>query len=160
VYFPRALLPSSSFILNSVESLVTFVLLFILWIYYGYVLPYSIFILLLTMTGTILMSWGLSLCLSGINMRYRDFNYIIPILLRLGLIITPIAFSITEVPENWSYLLYLNPATPFIELFRFSLWGSPLSQIAIYTGLFWAVFLPFVGLYYLNYLDSYIADIL
>lgn len=160
IYFPRILLPTSGFLVNIIETMVALILLFAAAVYYHQLdIQHPLaFITVLLAAG--LVSWGISTVLAGINLRYRDVNFIIPIMLRMGLIITPIAFSVQSVPENYQIFMYLNPATAFIEILRWSLWGLEFDMMAVYFAGAWTLFMPVTGILYLNWLDRFIADVL
>ena len=55
------------------------------------------------------LSMGLGLWLSSLNVRYRDFRYVIPFIIQLGMYISPVGFSSEVVPEKWKLLYSLNP---------------------------------------------------
>jgi len=160
IYFPRILLPTSGFLVNMIETLVALMMLFAAAFYYDQFDIQHPLALVVVLLSAALVSWGISSVLAGINLRYRDVNFIIPIILRMGLIITPIAFSVQAVPESYQLLMYFNPATPFIELLRWSLWGLECEMSAVYFACGWTLLLPMMGILYLNWLDRFIADVL
>jgi lipopolysaccharide transport system permease protein len=160
IYFPRILLPTSGFLVNMIETVVALLLLFAAAIYYDQTSIAHPISFIVTLLAAGLVSWGISTILAGVNLRYRDVNFIIPILLRMGLIITPIAFSVQSAPESYQLLMYANPATAFIELLRWSLWDLELNAFAPYFAIGWALLFPVFGILYLNWLDRFIADVL
>jgi len=160
IYFPRILLPTSGFLVNMIETFVALLLLFAAAIYFNQFTIQQPIAMLAILLSAGMVSWGISTILAGINLRYRDVNFIIPILLRMGLIITPIAFSVQSVPQSYQLLMYINPATAFIELLRWSLWGLEFNIIALYFAVAWTLFFPIIGILYLNWLDRFIADVL
>src|SRR5690606_25774364 len=67
---------------------------------------------------------GAGLWFSAFNVRFRDFRYIVPFLMQLGMFISPIGFSSNLVPVEWRMLYSLNPLVGVIDGFRWALLGS------------------------------------
>ena len=71
-----------------------------------------------------LTSLGPSLFISALNVKYRDFRYIIPFIVQFGLYVSPVGFSSAVVPEKWRLLYSLNPVVGVIDGFRWCLLGG------------------------------------
>jgi len=71
-----------------------------------------------------LASWGPGLWLTSMNVRYRDFRYIIPFVVQFGLYVSPVGFSSSVVPEQWRLLYSLNPMVGVIDGFRWCILGG------------------------------------
>lgn len=124
VYFPRLAIPLASTFSALIDLLVALVVLAILMIAYGIAPTWRIaalpfFILLAAVTAT-----GVSLWLSALNVRYRDFVHAMPFLLQVWMFASPVAYATTIVPEKYRLLYSLNPAVAFIEGVRWSVLGS------------------------------------
>jgi lipopolysaccharide transport system permease protein len=124
VYFPRLAIPLASTFSALIDLLVALVVLAVLMIAYGIVptwrlaaLPF--FVLLAAVTAT-----GVSLWLSALNVRYRDFVHAMPFLLQVWMFASPVAYATTIVPEKYRLLYSLNPAVAFIEGVRWSVLGT------------------------------------
>ena len=72
----------------------------------------------------LLASLGPGLWMATLNLKYRDFRYVIPFIVQFGLYITPIGFSSEVVPEKWRLLYSLNPMVGIIDGFRWSVLGG------------------------------------
>lgn len=160
IYFPRIALPLSKALTALVDLLIVLLLLVILlWFYqvplspHWYFLP--IFILLSICCGLAGGIW-----LSALTIRFRDFRFITPLLLRLGMFATPIAYSTTAVPADYQTLFYLNPVAGIVDGFRWCILGEmpPSSWAWLSFGLLF--FLLITGLVYFNHVEREIADIL
>src|SRR5205807_2150351 len=82
----------------------------------------------------LLTSAGPGIWLAALNVKYRDFRYVIPFIVQLGLYVSPVGFSSSVVPENWRLLYSLNPMVGVIDGFRWSIGGAvpfPSSSVAI-----------------------------
>ncbi|MGL5888667.1 MAG: ABC transporter permease, partial [Bacteroidia bacterium] len=130
VYFPRLIVPLSSIIVCLVDFLIAFVILIALMIYYGQLPGVQIFALPAFLLLAILSATGGGLLLSALNVKYRDFRYVVPFIVQLGLFISPIAFSTSEIyasdklPEVIKWMYSLNPMVAVIDGFRWSLFGD------------------------------------
>lgn len=124
VYFPRLIIPASAVIVSFVDFLSSSAILFCMMIWYGVfpdwrVLTLPLFVLLAT--GAAL---GAGLWVAALNVKFRDFRYIVPFVVQLGLYISPVGFSSSIVPEKWRLLYSLNPLVGIIEGFRWAIIGT------------------------------------
>jgi len=124
VYFPRLIIPAASVIVSVVDFLISFAILIVLMAWYNYwpswhmlTLP---FFLLLAFFATL----GAGLSVASLNVKYRDFRFVIPFVVQLGLYISPVGFSTTIVPEQYQLLYYLNPMVGVIDGFRWAISGG------------------------------------
>lgn len=124
VYFPRIIVPTSSIITSFVDFLISFLMLIALMLYYKYVPNWQILFLPLFIILTFLQSFGFGIYLSALNVKFRDFRYIIPFIVQFGLYISPIGFSSSIIPEKWRLLYYLNPMVSVIDGFRWCIIGN------------------------------------
>src|SRR5208282_1141391 len=79
-------------------------------------------------------SCGPGLWMTALNVKYRDFRYVIPFIVQLGLYISPVGFSTSIVPEQWRLIYSLNPMVGIIDGFRWCLLGG---QTQIYPSSLW-----------------------
>lgn len=126
VYFPRIILPISTLLVNMVDFVVSVMLLFILFVCYGFSPDIKLLLLPLMLIPLLASAMGLGLLLSALNVLYRDFRYLIPFLLQLGLYTSPVGFSSNLMTTNWKLIYSLNPMVGVIDGFRWSLLGSEI----------------------------------
>ena len=145
VYFPRLIVPASSVITSFVDFLISFVLLLVLMAYYQYIPSWRIIFLPIYIGLSFLTAFGLGLYLTALNVKYRDFRYIIPFIVQFGLYISPVGFSSSVIPEQWKTLYYLNPMVSIIDGFRWCIikdsTTDPLSIYALFSVLMSVVIL-------------------
>lgn len=136
VYFPRLIVPASSVITSFVDFMISFVLLIVLMIYYQYVPSWHIIFLPIYIFLSFLAAFGLGLYLTALNVKYRDFRYIIPFIVQFGLYISPVGFSSNVIPDEWKPLYYLNPMVTIIDGFRWCIIrDSTTDPLSIYAFL-------------------------
>lgn len=130
IYFPRIIIPSSSVITSLVDFCISLLLLCCVCIGFKYVPSYKIVALPIFTLLTLLAALGLGTFFSALNIKYRDFRYIVPFLIQLGLFISPVGFSTQQltnkIGSNFSDVIYLNPMTGIIDGFRWSITNEPL----------------------------------
>ena len=145
VYIPRLIVPASSVITSFVDFLISFVLLLVLMTYYQYMPTWKILFLPIYIALSFLTAFGLGLYLTALNVKYRDFRYIIPFIVQFGLYISPVGFSSSVIPEQWKTLYYLNPMVSIIDGFRWCIikdsTTNPLSIYALFSVLMSVVIL-------------------
>jgi lipopolysaccharide transport system permease protein len=121
VYFPRLIVPTASVITSLVDFLISFVLMFGLYAWYGYAPGWQIFVLPLFLLLAFLASMGIGLYITALNVKYRDFRYIVPFIVQFGLYVSPVAFNSNIIPEKWRPIFSINPMVGVIDGFRWCL---------------------------------------
>ena len=162
VYFPRIVIPTSSVIVSFVDFVISGAILSGLMIWYNFWPTWRLlslpFFILIAFTA----SMGAGLWISALNVKYRDFRYIVPFIVQFGLYISPVGFSSSVVPEKWRLLYSLNPMVGVIEGFRWAILGK---NIELYIPSFFLsiclVFLIFTGgLWFFRKTEKTFADII
>lgn len=145
VYFPRMIMPAAAIVTACADFLVSFAILAALLVHYRFAPGWQLLLLPWFMLLTLLASLGPSLWVTALNVKYRDFRYVIPFVVQFGLYVSPVGFSSGVVPERWRLLYHLNPMVGVIDGFRWCILGgaSPLSgpglavSISVIAGLLW-----------------------
>ena len=162
VYFPRLIVPLASIGVSLVDFLVSFVVLFALMLWYQFSPSWNAVLLPWFVLMAFLASLGPSFLIAALNVKYRDFRYVVPFMLQLGLYVSPVGFSTNLIPEQWRLLYSLNPMVGVIDGFRWVLLGdqSPIylpGQIASWCVI---LFLLWGGVRYFRSVESGIADLI
>jgi len=124
VYFPRLIVPASSVIVSAVDFLISLALLGLLMLGYGFVPSWTFLFMPFFFLLATLAALGVGFWLSALNVKYRDFRYIVPFLVQFGLYVSPVGFSSSVVPERWRLLYSLNPMVGVIDGFRWCVQGT------------------------------------
>ncbi|MEM1320968.1 MAG: ABC transporter permease [Bacteroidota bacterium] len=160
VYFPRLIIPLSKAIVAFIDFGIVLLLLLILMLSYGLwpssnVLWLPFFILVAVAAGLVGGIW-----LSALTIRYRDFQHVAPLLIRVGMFATPIAYPASAVPDAYQPFYFLNPMAGVVEGFRWSLLGGEALNPLMYLSFGLLLLLLIGGLFYFNTIERTIADIL
>ena len=160
IYFPRLVIPLSKALSGLVDFGITIICLIAIMLYYGVVPGTNVIYLPLFVILAILSGLTGGILISGLTARYRDFSFIVPMIVRVGLYATPIAYSASDVPESYKALYFLNPMAGIVEGFRWSLIGvgNPEPYMFYSSGLMVVLFV--FSLYYFNIVEHNMADIL
>jgi len=134
VYFPRLVVPASSVIVSLLDFLISLGILAFLMFWYGFVPGWRMFSIPFFLILAFAASFGFSLWLAALNVKYRDFRYVVPFIVQFGLYISPVGFTSSIVPEKWRMLYSLNPMVGVIDGFRWAILGGN-------TQLYWPGFL-------------------
>ena len=124
VYFPRIIIPLSSAVVALVDFTINLALLFVIMVWFGFLPNWQIVFLPFFVTLAILASMGPALFITALNVKYRDFRYIIPFIVQFGLYVSPVGFSSAVIPEKWRFWYSLNPVVGVIDGFRWCLLGG------------------------------------
>jgi lipopolysaccharide transport system permease protein len=143
VYFPRLIVPLATVVVAFADFLINFVMLLALLAWYGFVPGWQLALLPAFIILACLVTIGPSLWITALNVRYRDFRYIIPFIVQFGLYVSPVGFSSNVVPEQWRFLYSLNPMVGVIDGFRWCILGGQsglylpgLAASGIVSGIF------------------------
>ncbi len=101
VYFPRLIVPTSAVIVGFVDFLISTVILAGLMLWYDFAPDWRILTLPIFIFIAFAAAMGAGLWVGALNVKYRDFRYIVPFVVQLGLYISPVGFSSSIVPNTW-----------------------------------------------------------
>jgi lipopolysaccharide transport system permease protein len=160
IYFPRIIIPISKAIIGLVDLMIVLVLLFILLLYYRYPISWSILWVIPLCAGIVASSLAFGIWVSALSIRFRDFNQIVPIALRIGMFISPIGYGLAAVPAQYHWWYQINPLTGFIEGFRSAVLGTPYTPEVLWYAILVSLVLLVTGIHYFFRMDKYIGDIL
>lgn len=162
VYFPRLVVPASAVIVSFVDFLISGIILIGLMLWYGFAPDWRILTMPLFIFIAFAAAMGAGLWMAALNVKYRDFRYIIPFVVQFGLYVSPVGFSSSVVPEQWRLLYSLNPMVGVIDGFRWAILGGK-------TQLYWpgfslSIFLVIVmlatGVIYFRKTEKTFADVI
>lgn len=124
VYFPRMIITAAAMIVALVDFLLSFLVLLLIMLFYQYWSGWQILLMPVFVLLAVLASLGPSLLIASLNVKYRDFRYIVPFIMQLGIYVSPVGFSSDLVPEKWRLIYSLNPMVGIIDGFRWCILGS------------------------------------
>lgn len=162
VYFPRLVIPTSAVIVSFVDFLISGIILAVLMLWYEYIPDWHILTLPLFILLAFAAAMGSGLWVAALNVKYRDFRYVIPFIVQFGLYLSPVGFSSSIIPENWRLYYSLNPLVGIIDGFRWAILGGN-AQIYwpgfILSTLLVAIMLV-SGIYYFRKTEKSFADVI
>lgn len=124
VYFPRMIVPMAMLGVALADFAISFVIMLVLMLWYAFPPSWYIVTLPLWVVFALLATIGPALWVSALNVRFRDFRYVIPFLVQFGMYVSPVGFSSSIIPADWRLLYYLNPIAAVIDGFRWSILGN------------------------------------
>lgn len=139
VYFPRLAIPTSAVIVSFVDFLLSFAMLLILMAWYRFEPSWRMLALPLLTVLAFGAAMGAGLWFASLTVKYRDFRFIVPFVVQLGVYVSPVGFSSSIVPAEWRLIYSLNPLVGVIDGFRWAIIGGD-------TGLYLPGFLISIGL--------------
>ena len=155
-------MPSSAVFVCLADFAASFVLLLILMLCFHVPLTLRVLTLPLFLFIAGLVALGGGLWLSALNVRYRDFRYVVPFLIQAGLFISPVGFASSVVPGGWRLLYSVNPMVGVIDGFRWAVLGS--STTLYWPGILLSTILTllifFSGIYYFRRMERTFADVI
>lgn len=161
IYFPRIVIPVSSILGALFDFLMAFTLFFVLLIAYNQSVSMSaLFYWPAAVVVSFVATLGPGSLLAALNVKYRDFRYVIPFIIQALLFLTPVIYPINLLEyQTVQYLIALSPVYAAIELFRMPLTGLPPDQTLMTISLCSGIFFLFLGLYYFRRTEDFFADL-
>ncbi len=162
VYFPRLIVPIAAVMVAFVDFLISFAILVGLMIWYQFMPSWQILLLPAFAAVAFMASFGIGVWITALNVKYRDFRYVIPFIVQLGLYVSPVGFSSSIVPEQWRLVYSLNPMVGVIDGFRWCLLGGE-SQIywpGLWLSLAVTVFFVWLGIRQFRKMEKSFADLI
>ncbi|HEY2330090.1 MAG TPA: ABC transporter permease [Verrucomicrobiae bacterium] len=165
IYFPRLVIPASAVIVCFVDFLISAVILVGLLAWCRDLPTWRVLILPAFTALAFLASFGTSLWLAALNVKYRDFRYIIPFIVQFGLFVSPVGYGSAYVRERFGdlagHLYSLNPMVGVINGFRWSLGSNaPFDLHGLLTSLAVTTLLLVSGVKYFRATEKAFADII
>ncbi|MBU1398795.1 MAG: ABC transporter permease [Proteobacteria bacterium] len=162
VYFPRMIMPAATLITAFVDFLISFIILIGMMIYYQFAPGWHILLLPFFIILALLASLGPGLWITALNVKYRDFRYIIPFVAQFGLYVSPVGFSSKVVPEQWRLRYSLNPMVGVIDGFRWCILGgdSPIYLPGFLLSLAIIAFFLWLGVSRFRRMEKTFADLI
>lgn len=161
IYFPRLLLPFSATITPLIDFLLAFVVLGGIMLFYRFVPSWSAIIFIpLLMIMSFMAASGLGALLAAINVRFRDVRHALPFVIQTLFFLTPVIYPTSLVPEQYRWILNLNPMTGIINTARAVLLRQGVIPYAELASSFAVIVIVFAfGLFFFRRTERVFADI-
>jgi lipopolysaccharide transport system permease protein len=165
VYFPRLIIPASAVITSLVDFFVSFALMLLLFVYFGYLPSEKMIFLPIFIILAFFAAFGIGLYITALNVKYRDFRYIIPFIIQFGLYLTPVGFGsqtlVSKLPPFFQKIYLLNPMVGIVDGFRWCFFdNTPLSIEAVSYAVVTTTFFMVVGVYIFRKMEKQFADLI
>jgi lipopolysaccharide transport system permease protein len=162
VYFPRLIVPTATIVTAFADFLISLVILLALMVYYRFAPSWNMLLLPVFMLLALLASLGPSLWTTALNVKYRDFRYVIPFVAQFGLYVSPVGFSSSMIPDQWRLLYSLNPMVGVIDGFRWCILGgaSTIYWPGFALGLVVVAFFLWLGVSQFRKMEKTFADMI
>jgi lipopolysaccharide transport system permease protein len=167
VYFPRLIVPASTVIVCLIDFFISFLILIGLFIYYRFVPDIRILMLPLFLLLALVTAMGTGLYIAALNVKYRDFRIVIPFIVQIGLYVSPVGYSSSEIysrniPQFLKYIYALNPMVGVIDGFRWCIAGgnTPLHIPEFIASVGISVLFLFIGIWYFRKMEKSFADVI
>lgn len=162
VYFPRLIVPAGSVITSFVDFLIMLGLMAGMMLWYGFAPDWRLITLPLFIALAFAAAFGAGLWLCALNVKYRDFRFIVPFIVQFGLYVSPVGFSSSVIPQRWQLLYALNPMVGVIDGFRWALLKgqSPLAMATVLISVLIIAILCITGVWYFRGVEKTFADVI
>jgi lipopolysaccharide transport system permease protein len=160
VYFPRLLIPLSTVGGRLVDLAITFLIIIGLTAYYEVALTWSVVMIPVLIAMVALLALGIGTLVSAWNVKYRDVNAALPVLVQFWFFASPIIYPASLVPTNWQWLYFLNPMAVIVENFRAALFGLEFNWSALGISVITILTILVCSAYAFRRVEKSFADII
>jgi lipopolysaccharide transport system permease protein len=161
VFFPRLILPLSTVLSTLIDFVVALALMALLMVIYGITPTWGVLLLPLWLLLLVALGVGIGAYTSALTVTYRDLQHVIPVLLQMLLYGSPVAYSLSAVPERLRPFYFLNPVSGLLEAFRWSLLGrGQLDWTHVVYSAAWVVVVSFGGAFAFKKMERTFADVI
>lgn len=160
VYFPRVFMPAAAVGAGLVDLAIASLLLISLAIYYGVRPSWGALLLPLMVILAAMLALGTGMLVSALTVKYRDLRHALPFVMQFWMFASPVIYPSSIVPEQWRWILLINPMTGILEGFRAALTGQPFDWTMIVISAAVATTLLAVAFYVFRSLEDTFADVI
>ncbi len=166
VYFPRLIVPAGAVITSLVDFLISFVILLLLMAWYRFLPGWEFLTLPLWTLLAFVVALGPGLFITALNVKYRDFRYVIPFIVQFGLYVSPVGYSSDVLSQRLHIpraLYSLNPVVGVIDGFRWAVAGGrvePLYWPGLGVSLVVSALFLWLGVWYFRKMERTFADVI
>ncbi len=159
VYFPRMIIPGAAIGARLVDLAIGFVMLVGMMLYYGQAPTWRMVLLPIPVALLTLLSLGIGMWMSALNVKYRDIGAILPTLIQLWMYVSPVVYPLSLVPQRWQWLYMLNPLAGIIKAFRASVLGQNLDWLSLAVSAAITLVLLAYSAFFFRRMEKQFADI-
>lgn len=160
VYFPRLIVPVSSTLVIYIDYLISWTVLGVLFVFFGYMPAWTIPFSPLVALGPLVLANGLGFFLSAINVQFRDVRIALPFFIQLLIFVSPVIYPVS-VAGQFAWVVNLNPMSGYLELHRSLILGHQgFDPLAVVYSIVATIAIFFAGLFYFNWQQRKFADII
>lgn len=161
IYFPRLIIPVSAILVSVFDFLMAFLVFLFVCFIQGYVIEWTaIYYFPIALLMTCITTFGTGALLAALNVKYRDFRYIIPFMIQFLLFVSPVIYPVSITQHAFiRFLLQLNPMSAALELFRAPLHAGLVDWSSVGLGFGSSLLLMIMGFYYFRKTEAYFADL-
>jgi lipopolysaccharide transport system permease protein len=159
IYFPRLIIPISGVCARLPDFAIAFVILIGMIFYYRVPITLNVLMLPVLIVLLMLLTLGFGLLFGALNVKYRDFGVMLPVLIQLGMFVSPVVYSTTLVPARWRLIFSLNPMVGIIDGFRAALIAQPFNWPALAISAIFTIVLLALSAYVFRGVERAFADI-
>lgn len=168
VYFPRLIVPASTIIVSLLDFFTSLLLLLLFMIYYHYVPGWNLVLLPVFLLQSTMISMGGGIYIAALNVKYRDFKFLVPFIIQFGLYISPVFYSSnyiyqsTRIPEAVKFIYSLNPLVGVIDGFRWSILGGKIDVYmpGFIISIILSILFLILGISYFRKVEKSFADVI
>jgi lipopolysaccharide transport system permease protein len=160
IYFPRLIIPTAQIAVNLVDFIVGLAFLFLFCLFVQPIDPLTVLSLPLFILLALLLCEGCSLWLSALTVSYKDFRFLVPFAVQIGMFLSPVGYGSNVISEKWIRVYCLNPMVGIIDGFRWAFFGKASEYFAysLSVSIIITLFILITGFFYFRKMERSFVD--
>lgn len=160
IYFPRLIIPLAAIGSGLVDLVISSTILLVLMLYYDIAWTANLLMAPILVVGVAVTAFGVGAVLSALTVSYRDFRFVVPFLIQVWMYLTPVVYGTRFIPEEWRWLLAMNPMSGYIEGFRSAFLGEPFVWDSLMVSGVLSLTIVLVGIGYFGRVERRFSDVI
>ena len=159
VYFPRLALPIAKALSLVIDLVISFAVVIVVALIYGVGIQATIYLVPAFLLLSVVTTFALGSLLAAVNVKYRDVQLVTPMVVQVLFFLTPVIYSINQIPGNWKYLYAVNPLSSAIDGIRWALFGTTAPSWGVVgISVASALILTLLSMTYFQRTERFFAD--
>lgn len=129
-------------------------------LWYGIGFQASVLLAPLLILGMLVLALGVGTLLAALSVTYRDVAQIVPFMIQIWMFATPVIYPASFIPEQWRWVLLVNPMTGYTEAFRAAIVGQPIGWGMLGVSVLASLLLLAIGVAYFQRVEQRFADVI
>lgn len=159
VYFPRLIMPLSTIGFVILDLVVGLLVLVVFMGWHRQVPGIGVLAVPFVLLGALVCALAVSVLLSALTVRYRDFRFVVPFGLQMWFFLSPVIYPVKVLGPGLQKIIMMNPMVGWLSAFRACLFGSDFDVMSLLVACGVTFLIAIAALVYFRQVEGTFSDI-